>query len=96
MEELRPFLADRLAVTMINRRQIVEADFDRREGGSVYLNEGGRRKVVAAYQERKQEKLTHPFLEREIFVGLVPHLQARLLARALRGDLESYPPFLWK
>jgi len=96
MEEFRPLLADRLALTLINRRQITREDFDFREGGAVLLNEKGRKKVVTAYQERKRDTLQHPFLEQKTSFGLLPHLQARLLARHLRGDLEAYPPFLAK
>lgn len=94
MEELRPILGDRLALTLINRRQLTEKDFDRRPGGAVLLNEAGRKKVLVAYQERKQQEITHPFLEQRLPLGLVPHLQARLLARHLRGELAAYPPYL--
>jgi CRISPR-associated protein Cas1 len=96
MEEFRPLFADRLALTLINRKQITREDFDFREGGAVLLNEQGRKKVVTAYQERKRDRLQHPFLEQKTSFGLLPHLQARLLARHLRGDLEVYPPFLAK
>jgi CRISPR-associated protein Cas1 len=88
MEELRPVLADRLALTLINRRQLTDQDFNRRPGGAVLLNDRGRRKVVVAYQERKQEEITHPLVDQKMALGLVPHLQARLL----RGDLIAYPP----
>lgn len=94
MEELRPVLADRLALTLINRRQLTDKDFERRPGGAVLLHDSGRKKVVVAYQERKQEEITHPFLEQKVPLGLVPHLQARLLARHLRGELAAYPPYL--
>jgi CRISPR-associated protein Cas1 len=96
MEELRPILVDRLVLTLINRRQIAVGDFEERPGGAVYLNEGGRKQVITAYQKRKQEELTHPVLERKIPFGLIPHIQARLLARFLRGDIEAYPPFLYR
>lgn len=96
MEELRPIFADRLALTLINRKQISREHFDFREGGAVMLNEKGRKTVVVAYQERKKEKVTHPVLEQEASLGLVPHVQTRLLARMLRGDIEAYPPFLQK
>ena len=94
MEELRPVLADRLALTLINRRQLTPKDFDHRPGGAVLLNDNGRKKVVVAYQERKQQEITHPLLEQKMPLGLVPHVQARLLARFLRGDLEAYLPYL--
>jgi CRISPR-associated protein Cas1 len=94
MEEFRAFLADRLALTLINRQQITKDHFDPRPGGAVYLNETGRKAVVAAYQKRKQEEVDHPLLAEKTPIGLLPHLQARLLARHLRGDLESYIPYI--
>lgn len=96
MEELRPILADRLTLTLINRRQLSEPDFDRRTGGAVLLNDAGRKKVVVAYQERKQEEIFHPGVQQKMPLGLVPHIQARLLARHLRGELVAYPPYLHK
>lgn len=94
MEELRAPLVDRLALTLVNRRQLSPDDFRVREGGAVLLNEAGRKTVLVAYQERKQDTVTHPMLDREMEVGIVPHAQARLLARFLRGDLDSYMPYL--
>lgn len=94
MEELRPVLADRLALTLINRRQVAISDFDKRPGGAVLLNERGRKKVVTAYQERKQEEVFHHGVQQQTPLGLIPHLQARLLARHLRGELAAYPPYL--
>lgn len=94
MEEFRAFLADRLAITLINRKQITVDHFEPRTGGAVYLNEKGRKEVVAAYQKRKQEEADHPLLAEKTPIGLLPHLQARLLARHLRGDLETYIPFI--
>ena len=96
MEELRAILADRLALTLVNRRQVTAADFDDRPGGAVYLGEEGRKTVVVAYQTRKQEEVLHPLLEQKVPLGLVPHVQARLLARVLRGDMEDYVPFLYR
>ena len=96
MEELRPVLADRLALSLINRRQISPSDFRITESGAVWLNDAARKEVLIAYQTRKQDTITHPFLNEEIQLGLVPHVQALLLARHLRGDLDGYPPFLWK
>lgn len=93
MEEFRPLLADRLALTLINRRQIAADDFDERPGGAVTLNEDARKAVVSAYQERKQETLMHPLLDSSMALGITPFVQARLLARAVRGDVESYLPF---
>lgn len=96
VEELRPVLADRLALTLINRRQLGRGDFDERPGGAVSLTEAGRRTVLTAYQGRKQEELTHPATGERTPFGLVPHVQARLLARHLRGDLPAYPAFLYR
>ncbi len=96
MEEFRPVLADRLALTLINRKQVRPEHFEAREGAgeSVLLTEAGRKIVLGAYQTRKQEEVPHPLLKEKAPLGLLPHLQARLLARHLRGDLESYLPFL--
>jgi len=96
MEELRPVLADRLALTLVNRAQLVAGDFTEREGGAVEMTEAGRKQVIVAYQERKQHEITHQTIEEKMPLGLVPHVQARLLARHLRGELASYPPFLYR
>jgi CRISPR-associated protein Cas1 len=96
MEELRSPLADRLTLTLINRRQLQAKDFEEKDGGAVYLNEDGRRTVLGAYQKRKEAEIDHRVLRRKIPFGLVPHIQARLLARHLRGDLEDYPPFIYR
>ncbi len=94
MEEFRSVLADRLVLTLINRGQINDTDFEHCEGGAVLLKDEGRKCVIAAYQERKQDTLTHPLLEESVPIGLLPHIQARLLARVLRGDMEGYLPYL--
>lgn len=96
MEELRPVLVDRLALSLINRRQLRAADFERRDGGAVLLTDEARRTVLSAWQERKKEERLHPFLEEKAPLGLVPYLQAQMLARHLRGDLDAYPPWFWK
>ncbi|MGR8933903.1 MAG: type I-C CRISPR-associated endonuclease Cas1c [Gammaproteobacteria bacterium] len=96
LEEFRAPLGDRLALTLINRGQIQAGDFDLREGGAVLLNDKGRKAVITAYQERKQETLNHPILQNAVPIGLLPHIQARLLARRLRGDVETYLPYLHK
>jgi len=96
MEEFRPWLADRLAVTLINRQQIGAEDFRPREGGAVEFTDMGRKRVIKAYQERKQEKLTHPLLDQEFRLAQIPFVQARVLARHLRGDLPDYIPFVPK
>jgi CRISP-associated protein Cas1 len=95
-EEFRSVLADRLALTLINRGQVTADDFDEREGGAVMLKDTGRRTVVTAWQERKQEEVTHPLTENRLPYALLPFLQARFMARALRGDMEGYLPFLAK
>ncbi|MBC2595164.1 type I-C CRISPR-associated endonuclease Cas1 [Ruficoccus amylovorans] len=94
MEELRAPIADRVALTLLNRRQLGHKDFETRENGGVYLKPDGRKTVFAAWQERKQTEILHPLLDERISYGLLPHIQARLLARHLRGDLDGYPAFL--
>lgn len=96
MEELRAHLADRLAVTLINRNQVAADGFVVKENGAVVMEDDTRKEVLLAWQKRKQEELTHPYLGEKIPLGLVPYVQALLLARHLRGDLEDYPPFFWK
>ena len=96
MEELRPILADRLALSLINRRQLRATDFETRDGGAILLTDDGRRTVLTAWQERKKEERLHPFLGETAPLGLVPYLQAQLLARHLRGDLDAYPSWFWK
>lgn len=96
MEELRGVVADRFVLKLINKRVLTAKDFVRKEDGAVLLTEDGRKVFLKAWHDRKQETLTHPFLKEKIKWGLVPHAQAMLLARYLRGDLEQYPPFLWK
>lgn len=95
-EEFRSVLADRFALTLINRGQLTARDFDEREGGAVMLNETGRRALVTAWQERKQEEITHPTLETKVPIATLPFIQARILARTLRGDLDGYLPYLAK
>lgn len=96
MEEFRPCVADRFVLTCINNRIFQKSDFDYQGNGGVFLNENGKRTFLQRWQERKKELLTHPFLGEKVSWGLVPYLQALLLARHLRGDLDVYPPFLWK
>lgn len=96
MEEFRPLLADRLALTLINRQQVRARDFKRQESGAVLLEPDARKRVLVAWQERKREEITHPFLGEKVSIGLLPHLQALLLARHLRGDHDAYPSFVWK
>ena len=96
MEELRSVLADRLTLSLINRRQVSARDFTKAASGGVTMRERARKKVLVAYQGRKQRELTHPFLNERTTLGLVPYLQAALLTRYLRNELDGYPPFLWK
>ncbi|MBU5673282.1 type I-C CRISPR-associated endonuclease Cas1c [Paenibacillus brevis] len=96
MEELRPYLADRLALTLINRKQISPKSFIIKENGAVLLSDEGRNIVLSSWQQRKKEEIRHPFLDETIEVGLIPYAQALLLARFIRGDIEDYPPYLWK
>lgn len=95
-EEFRSILADRLALTLINRSQITAGDFEEREGGAVMLGDKGRRTVVTAWQERKQEEVTHPLTENKIPIGLLPFIQARFMARTIRGEMEGYLPYVAK
>jgi len=96
MEEFRPLTADRLVLSLINRKQVEAGGFVKRDGGAVEMSDATRRAVVEAYQARKQEEVTHPALEQTVRVAELPFLQARLLARCLRGDLPAYPPCVLK
>lgn len=96
MEEFRPFLADRLVASLINRRQVHAKGFEILETGAVTMDDKTRKTVLVAWQQRKQESIIHPFLQERTTIGLLVHLQARLLARHLRGDLDGYPAFIWK
>lgn len=96
MEELRPVLADRLALSLVNRGQLNADDFTAEEAGGVRMTEDARKRVLIAWQERKRDELRHPFLGENAPLGMLAHLQAQLLARHLRGDLDGYPGFIWK
>jgi CRISPR-associated protein Cas1 len=96
MEELRPYVADRLALSLVNLNQVRPAGFVTGESGGVAMDEATRKVVLTAYQRKKDEEITHPFLGETTTVGLLPHLQALLLARHLRGDLDAYPAFVWR
>lgn len=95
MEELRAPLCDRLVISMFNRDQFQEQDFTT-DFGAVYLSDRGRRKVIEQWRARKRESIQHPFLKEKIPVGMIPYVQAMLFARVLRGDLDRYPPFVWR
>lgn len=96
LEELRAPYADRFVLSCINKKIIAGDDFEEKENGAVFLSESGRKKYLAAWQNKKCEKLTHPYMQESIEWGLVPYVQALLLARFIRGDLDGYPPFFWK
>lgn len=96
MEELRPCMADRFVLTLVNNRMMNPNDFLTQESGAVLLTDDGRKKFLKAWQERKRDTLTHPYLNEKMSWGMVPYVQALLLARYIRGDLDAYPPFLWK
>ena len=96
MEEFRPFIADRLTLSLINLSQVQKKGFKKSESGAVLMDDETRKTVLVAYQKRKQDEIMHPFIEEKVTLGLLFHTQALLLARYLRGDLDGYPPFIWK
>lgn len=96
MEEFRPFLADRLVLSLINLGQVKSRDFQEMENGAVFMTEEGRKSILTAYQKRKQDELRHPFTKEKMSVGLLFHVQCLLLARFIRGDLDGYPVFCWR
>lgn len=96
MEELRPCMADRFVLTLVNNRMIRPENFQVQDSGAVLLTDDGRRLFLKAWQERKRDQLTHPYLGEKMNWGMIPYTQALLLARFIRGDLDAYPPFLWK
>ena len=96
MEGMRCLLGGRFVLTLINNRVIQPKHFDRRENGGIYLTDSGRKAFLGAWQERKKDTMTHPYLGEKIPWAMVPYAQALLLARFIRGDLDAYPPLLWK
>lgn len=96
IEELRPVLADRFVLSMVNKKIVQRGDFLKKENGAVLMKDDARRRFLTEWQNRKKETLTHPYLQEKVEWGMVPYVQAMLLARYLRGDLDEYPPFLWK
>jgi CRISPR-associated protein Cas1 len=96
MEEFRAYLGDRVMLNLINLKQVAKKDFEIRESGEVRMSDSARKELLTAYQKRKQEEITHPFLGEKMTIGLLPHIQAQLLARYIRGDIEIYPPFYLK
>lgn len=96
MEELRSVFADRFTLSLINKRMVSDSDFTTKEDGAVYLNDSGRKTFFTEWQNKKQEMIKHPFLEEQVEWGMIPYAQALLLARCIRGDLDLYPPLMWK
>jgi CRISPR-associated protein Cas1 len=96
MEELRPILADRLVLSLINRQQVTARNFTVYENGAVMMDDAGRREVLQSWQKRKKEEVLHPFLDETIELGLFPHVQALLMARWLRKDLDCYAALIWR
>ncbi len=96
MEEFRPAFADRLVLTIINRSQLTSRNFKKTESGAVLISDKGRKTILQTYQKRKQDKVMHPYLDEKVQIGLLPFAQAMLLARSIRGDIDAYPPFIWK
>ncbi|NWG03436.1 MAG: type I-C CRISPR-associated endonuclease Cas1 [Syntrophaceae bacterium] len=96
MEEFRPYIADRLTLSLINLQQVQDKGFKKMDSGAVVMDDETRKTVLVAYQGRKQEEITHPFLDEKVMIGMLFHIQAMLMARYLRGDMDGYPPFIWK
>lgn len=96
VEEFRGVMCDRFVLTMVNKRIVTADDFNKRENGAVILTENGRKNFLSAWQKRKYDEIRHPFLEEKVEWGMLPYVQALLLARYIRGDLDCYPPFMWK
>lgn len=96
VEEMRPYLADRIALSLINRQQIKGKGFAKSESGAIMMDDETRKEVLSAFQRRKQEEISHPFLGEKITIGLLPYVQSLLFARSIRGDIDGYPPFLWR
>jgi CRISPR-associated protein Cas1 len=96
LEELRPCMADRFVLTLVNNGVITDGDFEPQENGAVLMTKDGRKKIQKEWQNKKQQTITHPYLREKLEWGMIPYVQALLLARYLRGDLDEYPPFLWK
>jgi CRISPR-associated protein Cas1 len=96
MEEFRPVIADRLVLSLINRRQVGPQGFKQAENGAVVMDDATRKTVLVEYQNRKQDEIYHPYIEEKIPVGLLYFVQANLMARFIRGDIDGYPPFFWR
>ena len=96
MEEFRPFFVDRLVLSMINRKEVSAKDFEISASGAVNMSDDARKKLIQAYQKKKEDVLTHPYLDKKMHIGILFHTQAQLLARFIRGDVDGYPVYIWK
>ena len=96
MEELRAYLGDRLVLSLINRKQITIKDFVKQGDEGIVMTDSGRKTIISAWQNRKKEQITHPYLNEKVSIGLLPYIQAMLLARFIRKDIDDYPVFLIK
>jgi len=96
MEEFRPFFADRLVLSMINRKEVTAKDFEKSASGAVLMSDEARKKLIQAYQKKKDDVLHHPYLDKDMYIGVLFHTQAQLMARFIRGDIDGYPTFIWK
>ena len=96
IEELRPVLADRFVLTLINRKMVSGKDFSKKEGGAVIMSDNARKMLLTEWQNKKKEVITHPYLNEKVEWGMIPYVQSMLLTRYLRGDVDEYPPFFWK
>jgi CRISPR-associated protein Cas1 len=96
MEEFRPVIADRLVLSLINRRQLGKKDFSKAANGAVIMDDDARKTVLTEYQNRKQDEIYHPYIEETVPIGLLFFIQANLMARYIRGDIDGYPPFFWR
>lgn len=96
MEEFRPFFADRLVLSMINRKEVTSNDFEKTASGAVLMSDEARKKLIAAYQKKKEDVLTHPYIDKKMHIGILFHTQAQLLARYIRSDIDGYPVYIWK
>lgn len=96
MEEFRPFFADRLVLSMINRKEVTAKDFEKKASGAVLMSDDARKKLISAYQKKKEDVLHHPYVDKQMHIGILFHTQAQLMARFIRGDIDGYPTFIWK
>lgn len=96
MEEFRPFFADRLVLSMINRKEVIAKDFEKTASGAVLMSDDARKKLISAYQKKKEDVLHHPYVDKQMHIGILFHTQAQLMARFIRGDIDGYPTFIWK